>query len=186
MIPTVKSCFALMDQYRMLANIREHSLVVARVAELIAATIRKRGEDIDLDLVIGAALLHDIAKTQCLDSRCDHARVGREICLAHDFAEIAEIVGQHVIIREDASGRIGEKEIVYYADKRVNHDRIVSLDDRLAYILDRYARNNEVRRQAILENFDKCLRIEKRMFDLLDFSPDQVAPLVMDGGKWRV
>ena len=30
------------------------------------------------------------------------------------------------------------REIIYYADKRVRHEEIVSLDDRLEYILEHY------------------------------------------------
>ncbi|NNK13299.1 MAG: hypothetical protein HKP52_03590, partial [Desulfofustis sp.] len=34
-IPSINQCLALMDRYEMLANIREHSFIVARVAETI-------------------------------------------------------------------------------------------------------------------------------------------------------
>lgn len=186
-IPTIETCLQLMDDYRMLDNIKAHSKVVARVAELITCGLMQRnGGLLNLDLVISASLLHDIAKTQCLDSRCDHARVGGEICREHGFVEIADIVEQHVVIKSNGSGRITETEIVYYADKRVNHDKVVSLHDRLDYILDRYARNNAVRSDLILQNFDKCLRMEKRIFDNLDFSPGQLAVQVMAKQDWRV
>jgi putative nucleotidyltransferase with HDIG domain len=186
MIPTVETCLQLMDEYRMLANIKDHSRVVARVAELITTELRQRGEALDLDLVTAGALLHDIAKTHCLDSRCDHAKVGSAICRDLGFPETAEIVAEHVLLKSNGSGRITEKEIVYYADKRVNHDRVVSLHDRLDYILDRYARNDEVRQDLIRQNFDKCLAVEKRVFAALDFRPEQVAALVMSRRDWRV
>lgn len=177
-----------MDDYQMLDNIRAHSKVVARVAELITRGLMQGNgvTALNLDLVISASLLHDIAKTQCLDSRCDHARVGGEICREHGFMEIADIVEQHVVIKSNGSGSITETEIVYYADKRVNHDKVVSLHDRLDYILDRYARNNAVRSDLILQNFAKCLRMEKRIFDNLDFSPGQLADQVMANQDWRV
>jgi len=186
-IPTVDTCLQLMEDYRMLDNIKAHSKVVARVAELITVGLTRRsGEALNLDLVISASLLHDIAKTQCLDSRCDHAKVGGEICRGHGFVEIADIVEEHVVIKSNGSGRITEKEIVYYADKRVNHDQVVSLHDRLDYILDRYARNNAVRHDLIQQNFAKCLTMEKRIFDNLDFSPEQLAALIMAKREWRV
>jgi uncharacterized protein len=186
-IPTVETCLQLMDDYRMLDNIKAHSKVVARVAELITSGFMQRnGEALNLDLVISASLLHDIAKTQCLDSRCDHAKMGGEICREHGFTEIADIVEEHVVIKSNGSGRITEKEIVYYADKRVNHDKVVSLHDRLDYILERYARNNAVRHDLIQQNFDKCLKMEKKIFDNLDFSPEQLASLIMSKRDWRV
>jgi len=186
-IPTIETCLQLMDDYQMLDNIKAHSKVVARVAELITSGFLQRsGEVLNVDLVISASLLHDIAKTQCLDSRCDHAKVGGEICRELGFAELAEIVEEHVVIKSNGSGRITEKEIVYYADKRVNHDKVVSLHDRLDYILERYGRNNGVRHELIQQNFAKCLKVEKRIFDNLDFSPEQLASLIISKRDWRV
>jgi putative nucleotidyltransferase with HDIG domain len=186
-IPTIETCLQLMDDYRMLNNIKAHSKVVARVAELVTRGFRQTtGENLNLDLVLSASLLHDIAKTQCLDNRCDHAKVGGEICRAHGFVELADIVAEHVVLKSNGSGPITEKEIVYYADKRVNHDQVVSLQDRLDYILDRYGRNNIVRHDMIRQNFDKCLKMEKRIFASLDFTPEQLASLIMSKRDWRI
>ncbi|MFH1215635.1 MAG: HDIG domain-containing metalloprotein [Pseudomonadota bacterium] len=186
MIPTVETCLQMMDNYGMLENIKEHSKVVTRVAELIATGFVKRGEPINIDLVVTASLLHDIAKTQCLDSRCDHAKVGGEICRSHGFDKIAAIVAEHVLINSNGSGPITEKEIVYYSDKRVNHDQVVSLHDRLDYILDRYGRNDAFRHESIMKNFHKCRQMEKRIFDYLDFSPDEVPALLLAHTGWIV
>jgi len=186
-IPTIETCLQLMDDYRMLDNIKAHSRVVARVAELVTRGFRQTtGENLNLDLVLSASLLHDIAKTQCLDNRCDHAKVGGEICREHGFVELADIVAEHVVLKSNGSGPITEKEIVYYADKRVNHDQVVSLQDRLDYILDRYGRNNIVRHDMIQQNFDKCLKMEKRIFASLDFNPEQLASLIMSKRDWRI
>ena len=178
MIPSVETCYQLMDKYQMLDNIKEHSLVVASVAKLLAGNFSHPEKNINLDLVITASLLHDIAKTQCLDGACEHAQVGKEICLSHDFQEIAEIVAEHVYLKSNGSGLITEKEIVYYADKRVNHDEIVSLHGRLDYILERYGGSNGLRHESIQKNFNKCLQLEKRIFDHLDFRPAEVVDLV--------
>lgn len=175
-----------MDQYRMLENIKAHSIMVTRVAELISRGFIQNGEQINLNLVITASLLHDIAKTECLDSRCDHARVGEDICREHDFNEVADIVAEHVLIKSNGHGRITEKEIVYYADKRVNHDQVVSLHDRLDYILERYGKTNEFRHDSILKNFEKCLQMEKRIFTGLEFTPKDVRGLVAAGRRWSV
>ena len=71
------------------------------------------------------------------------------------LSEIADIVGEHVRLKNyELNGSYSEKEIVFYSDKRVNHDRIVSLEDRLAYILERYGKDNEERCRAIKTNFE--------------------------------
>ena len=177
-IPSVNECLDLMEQYHMLPNIKDHSIVVTGVAKVIATGLTEVGHELSMDRIIAGALLHDIGKTPCLDNNDDHAAKGVEICLAHNFEPLADIVGEHVILRNysDASN-FSEKEIVYYADKRVNHDQVVSLEERLSYILDRYGLNNIVRCQAIKKNYALCQELEKRMFSYLSFEPFDIPKL---------
>ncbi|MCB2183377.1 MAG: HD domain-containing protein [Desulfobulbaceae bacterium] len=168
----------------MLDNIKAHSIIVCRVAELISQAYIQRGDPLNLDLVIASSLLHDIAKTPCLNGGCDHASVGEEICRKHEFDEVADIVAEHVLIKSNGRGDITEKEIVYYADKRVNHDKVVSLDDRLAYILERYGSSSKYRYESIMENFKKCQQMEKRIFTGLEFAPPDVGALILSQKGW--
>ena len=178
-IPGVEDCLNLMEQYHMLPNIKDHSIAVARVAEIITNGLIAAGHDLSLDIVIAGALLHDIGKTSCLDNDEDHAARGCEICLTHNLEPIAAIVAEHVILKNylPANG-FAEKEIVYYADKRVNHDQVVSLEERLAYILGRYGRSNELRCQAIRKNYARCRDLEMRMFSFLGFEPGDISNLL--------
>ena len=163
----------------MLAHIKEHSVVVARVAALITKNMQEAGEDVSLELAIAAALLHDIAKTACLDSNGNHAAQGREICLEHQFFEAADIVGEHVVLANGLpDGCCTEKEIVYYADKRVLHDKVVSLDERLEYILEHYGQNDERLCNLIEKNFMTCRLLEQKLFDIVAFQPEDLAGLV--------
>jgi len=177
-IPSIQACFHLMDRYEMLDHIRAHSVMVARVARVIARSLKREGMAVSVSKVTVGALLHDIGKTASLTAGGDHAEMGRLICLENQFSEVADIVGEHVKIkyyRPEAD--LSEKEIVYYSDKRVNHDQIVSLDERLAYILERYGGNHEWVHQRIRENFELCRRVEARLFGLLDFTPDSLPRL---------
>jgi putative nucleotidyltransferase with HDIG domain len=179
-IPGVKECFDLMDQYQMLPNIKHHSIVVARVAEIITNGLIAAGHKLSMDRIIAGALLHDIGKTACLDNNDDHAAKGVAICLAHNLDPIVDIVGEHVILTNySPENNFAEKEIVYYADKRVNHDQVVSLAERLAYILERYGLNNIVRCQAIKNNYTLCQDLEKKMFSFLSFEPVDIPELLV-------
>lgn len=179
-IPNVDECLGLMKQYHMLSNIKDHSIVVAQVAEVITNGLIAAGHELSMDTVIAGALLHDIGKTACLGNDDDHAAKGFEICLAHDLNSIADIIAEHVILKNySAEKNFAEKEIVYYADKRVNHDQVVSLEERLEYILERYGMNNEIRCRAIKKNYDRCRDLEKRMFSFLLFEPDNISDLVV-------
>ncbi len=156
--------------------------MVARITALLSRELHRAGVLIDGELAMAGALLHDIAKTQCLDGRCNHAQVGVEICLAHGFPRVAEIVGEHVVLRDFSPAQLSAKEVVYYADKRVNHDRIVSLAERLEYILGRYGNDDPKHMDMIHENFGKCCHIEDLIFSFLDFRPSQVSDLVKELG----
>ena len=178
-IPSVNECLDLMEQYHMLPNIKNHSIVVTGVAKIIATGLTKVGHELSMEKIIAGAMLHDIGKTACLGNDDDHAAKGVEICLAHNFEPLVDIVGEHVILQSYSSGgNYTEKEIVYYADKRVNHDQVVSLEERLAYIIERYGMNNVVRCEAIKRNYALCQDLEKRMFSSLSFEPFEIPKLL--------
>lgn len=172
----------------MYENIRHHSFMVARVADLVLGGLQQTFPDTSTipkrELVIAGALLHDIAKTQCLIERCHHSLVGAEICLELGLDQLAEIVRDHVLLPEFnmdryVNGIFTAKELVFYADKRINHDQVVSLDERKEYIVEKYGRNELVRLSVITENFNKCKSLEDHLFSFLDFEPDEVQPLLL-------
>jgi putative nucleotidyltransferase with HDIG domain len=169
-----------MDQYQMLDNIREHSIVVAEIVKAISTGLVHSGVKISVQKAVAGALLHDIAKTQCIKSGGDHATVGREICLLHQFDEIADIVGQHVWLEDYfLDGAYSEKEIVYYADKRVLHTSVVTLAERMHDIIDRYGRNDSRLAERVRMNFTICRGVEKKLFSHLDFRPEDLARMIL-------
>ena len=179
-VPSLEECIRLMDKYGMLDNIRRHSLVVAQVAAQLHAALAVAGRVQDaLPLVVAGALLHDIAKTQCLYGKCHHAEVGAEICQTEGFPEIAWIVGQHVRLDPfDAAayeeGCFGARELVHYADKRVRHHEVVSLNERLEYVLTRYGKRDVARCAVINRYFQDCQRLEQLLFRWLPFPPEDL------------
>ncbi len=179
MIPSVEECFQLMKQYEMLENIKAHSVVVTRIAELIGRRMRDAGLNISMDIVIAGALLHDISTTTRPNNGKRHDLKGKKVCLDHGFVEIADIVGEHVVLKSGLSYEgVTEKELVYYSDKRVNHDSIVSLHERKSYILKRYGRGNQQLHKLIRRNFKICQSLEENVFDYLDFRPDDLADML--------
>lgn len=180
-IPDIATCAALMEQHKMLANIREHSLVVAKAAGLLAEKLDQQGASApDLQLCISGALLHDIAKTPCLTSGCDHAKIGAAICYDLGLPEIAAIVANHVVLADFNPARyqkgiFSAHEIVYYADKRVLHDKIVSLSERLDYILEKYGHGKQKREERIRVNFAQCKQLEKGIFSFVKCVPEELA-----------
>jgi uncharacterized protein len=178
MIPSFKECLELMEKYGMLDNIKAHSMMVEKIATLIGQGLKDAGIDISLEKTVAGALLHDIGKTLCLKTGDDHEAKGREICLTNHLYEIADIVGEHVRLKDyHLNSSISEKEIVYYADKRVNDDMVVSLEERLRYLIRRYGKNMNHISQRIRENFQLCKAVEKKLFAKLDFRPEDLVDL---------
>ena len=182
MIPSIKECYCYMDKYHMLAHIKAHSVVVARVARMIARGLREVSPDISVSKTTAGALLHDIGKTPSFDSGRDHAEIGKQICIENSLDEIVPIVGEHIKLKKyRLNGADSEKEVVFYADKRVNHDRIVTLKEREGYILKRYGRDQEDLCRRIKSNFKLCGQVEEKLFRKLKFSPESF--MEMDGAE---
>lgn len=181
MIPSVSECFELIEQHRMLDNIRDHTVVVANIAALIVEGVNRAGGELSMPLAVGAALLHDIGKTACLDNDDDHAKLGREICIENGYEEVGGIVGDHVRLLKSNLPEVTENEVVFYADKRVNHDSVVSLDEREIYIIERYGRRIPERIEVIKENCLKWRVVERYIFSFLDFQPDELADVLGQG-----
>lgn len=158
----------------MYPHIRDHSLIVGEVTSLLVHGLNRSGFRLNRDLALAGALLHDIAKSECIEKSCSHDRRGAEICRQLGYDRVAEIVEEHVILEKGEAQPLNEKLIVYYADKRVNHDRIVSLTGRLASILRRYARGDRELEQAIEDNFRVCFAVEREIFRHLSFTPADI------------
>lgn len=161
-----------MAKYAMLPNIVEHSMQVMRVSLAIIDNL-KSGVSVNRDLVAAAALLHDITKTRSFITKERHDASGAELLRELGFAHIAEIVEQHVIIHNlNLQGSLEEREIVYYADKRVLHDTIVTIDERVNDIIRRYGTAEEIR-NLILHNRSQVLIVERKIASFMRIDIDQ-------------
>ena len=138
-IPDRQWVSRLMSERGMPGHIVRHCRAVRMVAVAIACALREKGFGIDVRLVDRASLLHDICKADCLGGG-DHALMGRQLLDRLGFPRIGDVVGQHVRLR---SMEVCEAMVVNYADKRVMHDRVVSLERRFVDLMDRYRRDEQ-------------------------------------------
>ena len=171
-IPTREICLSLMEQHGMLPHIKVHSLQVARIAVCLGKNLVVHFPELNMDLVEAGALLHDIAKTECLKTRGNHAQVGEEMVRAMGFDPVAPIVAQHVRLEDKYfhNGCMDEVVLVHYADKRVRHEEVVDLEERFTYLVETYGRSQEaVKRIRTL--YQDTLKLEKMIFRLLPFPP---------------
>ena len=160
----------------MMEHIVAHSLQVCRVALFLADRLDLPG--LNRELIQAAALLHDITKTRSFRTQEAHAETGAHLLAGLGYPEVGHIVGQHVRLNRYVAESVPtEAEIVNYADKRVLHDRIVSLGERMGYILERYGQEPD-RKRHILLLWEKTRELEGRLFSRLPFGPDDLSRLL--------
>ncbi len=173
-IPSKNNCFQLMCRMQMLENIVAHSIQVCRVGECLVDHIILQGSQLNGQLVQAAALLHDITKTRSFETEENHALTGGQVLTDFGYPQVGDLVRQHVRLDNYSEPQnFSEAVIVNYADKRVLHDRIVSLDDRMSYIQERYGTQPEHKRRIELL-WEKTAALEKHIFKYLPFSPDDL------------
>jgi putative nucleotidyltransferase with HDIG domain len=181
-LPDKQRCFELMHEMQMLEHIAVHSLQVCRVAMWLTDHLPSLSPAPDRRLVRAAALLHDITKTRSFDTGENHARTGARYLEERQFPEVADVVRQHVRLDDDSDrASIGAATVVNYADKRVLHDKIVSLDERMQYILERYG-ETPAHRERIRKLWRTTDRLEARIFSSSAFHPAKLPALLGDDG----
>ncbi|MGR3176620.1 MAG: HD domain-containing protein [Candidatus Anammoxibacter sp.] len=158
-IPTYGKCLELLNKNRIPDNIIAHSKAVCRFAEELVEKLISRGVNVNKELVIAAALLHDIEKLNG-----DHVVNGGKLVSRLGYPEVANIVKRHGLCcagREEYTPQTIEDKIVFYSDKRVLFDKTVSLEERLMYIVKHYDLGN------IEEMEGFCKEIEQELNSLL-------------------
>jgi HD superfamily phosphodiesterase len=120
-------CGALLERLQVPPAVTAHCRAVADVALRMAEALNAAGAGLDLELVRGAALVHDM-----LRGAPDHALRGGALLRAIGVPLMAEVVEAHMDIVVKAEGPVREAEVVYLADKLVKADRFVMLGERFA------------------------------------------------------
>jgi uncharacterized protein len=177
-IPSWPECLELMDAHGMLPNIREHSFAVLQVARYLGDALTDAGFNLSLPLVEVGALLHDIGKTACLGTMNNHAEYGAEILEELGYPQVAQVVREHVHLFADIvdARPVREAELVNYADKRVLHDEVVTLEARFADLKVRYGRTPEALARIQATEI-RARALEDKLFAPLALTPAELLHL---------
>ncbi|XXJ19128.1 HD domain-containing protein [Desulfovibrio caledoniensis] len=168
-VPNDAQCAGYWEAFSMLEHVTEHSRMVADVASCLAQRAAEMGLAVDVPTVRASALLHDLAKTYCIRHGGNHSQLGG--------AWVMELTGNPVI----ACGvthhvywpfaldlaRYFTPLAVLYADKRVNHNRLVSIGDRFEDLIVRYGIPLNLQ-DSISETKRQALELEQLLCDTLE------------------
>jgi len=164
--------FSLYKEYHVPQKVVEHMVKVAEFSEKLCNKFIKKGLKINKNLVIQAALLHDLVRIS--DFRTINLRKLKQKINSKDLEKWIELRKKHQkdghaqaaygilsnlghkhiakLVLNHALRRIGElktweEKILYYADKRVEGGRVVRLKTRLKNIQKRSAKHIEMEQE---------------------------------------
>ncbi|MFH1255717.1 MAG: HD domain-containing protein [Candidatus Diapherotrites archaeon] len=162
-VPSREEALALLEKHKMPKHILAHSLAVEKIARFLAEKLREKGEAVNLELVVAAALLHDIDKHKTFLTG-NHGDEGERILREEGFPEVGRLVAMHNLGRILGKLNSLEEKIVWLSDKRVNHDKIVSLKERFAYLKKAYGEKSAEKMKAIASCQAPAEKLEEEIF----------------------
>ncbi|MBD3255289.1 MAG: HDIG domain-containing protein [Candidatus Lokiarchaeota archaeon] len=172
-LPGKRYCIQLLKELKVPYSVRRHSIRVAQKALEIAKKINSA--DIDQNLVLAGALLHDIGRAKTHGFR--HALWGGKILRKLGFCEeLARICETHILGGLDKSDakEVGlpdkdylpttiEEKIVCLADKHMSGSQEVSIDERFEKWFEKYGRSN-----ILLKSRKRIKAIQKEIRSLIN------------------
>jgi|GEM_PF-85945 len=155
-IPTQSECVAIWDRFKLTGEVRLHCRLVAELTGLLAIHLNRAGVPLNPDLALAAGYLHDLAKGQK-----DHARAGAAILDELGYPRVGQIVASHMDIHVKRRYP-DESDLVYLADKCVEDDKLVTLEERFSRSLDKFASKPEALK-AIAKRLKDARKIKERL-----------------------
>lgn len=139
-LPSKQTALKILAQSGCSPQVIRHCKAVTKLATQIAKACKKRGLNVDIQLVQIGALLHDIGRSRT--HNIDHVIVGVEIAESLGLPKsVVSIIGCHAgggITMDEAKGlgwpikqylpRTLEEKIVAYADKLIEGSRRVKIE----------------------------------------------------------
>lgn len=138
-------------------NVIAHCETVKNVAERLGEFFLSQGTLVRLAAVTQSAALHDLLRfidfehervadnatwqtVKGLYPELKHEAAGASFIKQKGYDGVSQIVATHGLANSDIRTACLEQKIVYYADKRAAHDKIVTLAERFREFEERYGR----------------------------------------------
>ncbi len=130
---TEEVIFDLYREFETPENVIRHCAAVANVASTIAQALNDHGYDLDIDLIIGTGLTHDIART-----KARHWDVMADKLVEMGYFQESVIVRNHMrgMGYHDIKD-VSEMDMIWLGDRLVKEDVYVGIDERFDYIIEK-------------------------------------------------
>jgi putative nucleotidyltransferase with HDIG domain len=157
--PSTSECTVLLTKkFQVDRQILAHSMKVAQVAVVLARALNERGSSLNMKLIEAAALLHDIAK-----GHPNHAEEAAKVLRGLGYGTLAQVVSLHMDVHPVPDQPISPQEVVCFADKMVQADRIVPVEKRFKDKLGETSHLAPILNQRLLNILNIRERIEKAL-----------------------
>ena len=156
---SVDESLFLLEKLQPHEKVRRHCKVVAALACLVVRQLKNKGAHLELneDAVVTGALLHDLAREEK-----NHALAAAELLKKRGCTQAAEIIASHMDIEVNPQAPLSEAEIVFLADKMVQEEKLVSLEERFASRLANIGGDPEVM-AAVVRRLKQARQIAKKV-----------------------
>ena len=143
-----------------------HCREVTRVACGIAEQLNLHGYHLDVELVRGSGLVHDMART------CEeHWNVGARILRELGYEEEADIVEHHMFYQFNSLDRLTETDMVCLGDRLVKEHDYVGVDERFQYIMDKAPDRPDVQ-ERLTRRREEMRSLLNQIEDMIGISMD--------------
>ena len=167
----------MLKEHGVPSHIVKHSIAVAKVAVFLAERLKEKGIAVDVNLVERACLLHDIFRI-CESENSEAHEDAAYNLLKGKYPALALAVKKHrytALLDEKERPNTWEEKLVYYADKRVMHDRITSLKERLEEAHKRNAPHPKAQGEIDTAKIDRLIyKLEEEIFNKIGLNPLEV------------
>jgi putative nucleotidyltransferase with HDIG domain len=163
-IPTIEVCKDIRRWFQTPEYVSAHCDRVADVAVEWAQKLVQAGHPLNIPLVRAGALLHDVAKGTGHGHR-QHTPIGTKWLEDLGYSSVAQVVAAHTDLPEDAMDLLDERAVVHLADKLVQRQSDVTIEQRFQTVINRFADNPEAlaaalhRKQTAQQLYQKFLNI---------------------------
>ncbi len=154
-------------------NLLVHIDMVACLSYLMAVWLRDTGQAVDPILAHRGGMLHDLAKISARNSPLNHGEMAARLLEERGQPVLARIAVSHMLFNihhPEHAPHTWEEKIVYYADKLVEQNQVVSMELRLRALRERYSLDA----RAVEEVSNAMLSLEREIAAAIGCSPAEL------------
>lgn len=157
--PSMELCKKIQDYFHMPDDVKAHSSKVAIVASDISRLLCKKGVKLNTNVILAAGMLHDIER-----GKSEHAKKGGELLSHMGYEQVSQIVREHMVL-DSISDVLSEKEVVFLADKMVEGEKLVNIEERFVAKEEKY-KDDRAALQSIKLKKKQAYEVYRAIFGL--------------------